>query len=196
MAYLMFENSIAFTISPTREGHWRLNEFADRAGFSRIAPYKNIHLLAQQRGSLLPFCLIEGANELDYIRETITDIRTSPEVDICFMPVVLLTDETDRNFISGCIGAGFDDIIALPCRMIDFAARVKLQMENQLDYFKTSSYFGPDRRRGKANVNHPDRRGGRGFDYEKYVIRRNRRSGVKILSHQKFSASDIMSMLA
>lgn len=192
----MFENSIAFTVSPSREGQWRLAEFTEQAGFARTAAYRNVHLLAQQRNVLLPFCLIEGTTPLDYIKETVVDIRSSPEIDVAFMPIVLMTDELSEAFISGCINVGFDDIIALPCRTADFAKRVKHQMETQLDYFKTASYFGPDRRRGKVNNNHPDRRGGAGYAFEKFVIRRNRRSGVKILSHEKFEPDDIMAMFA
>lgn len=192
----MFENSVAYTVSPSREGHWRLAEFTEHAGFVRTTAYRNVPLLSQGRGALLPFCVVEGATPLEIIKETIKDIRECPEIDICYMPIVLLTDETNESFISGCISSGFDDILMLPCRTADFTLRVKRQMETQLDYFKTETYFGPDRRRGNVQVNHPDRRGGDGFDFEKIIIRRSRRSGVKIISHEKFAADDIMSMFA
>lgn len=191
----MFENSIAFTVSASREGNWRLAEFTDHAGFARTSTYRNVHLLTQQRGAFLPFCLIEGTTSIDYIKETITDIRSCAEIDVSFMPIVLLTAETNEAFISGCIASGFDDVIALPCQTAEFSQRIKTQMETQLEYFKTDTYFGPDRRRGAQN-NHPNRRGGAGFAFEKLTIRRNRRSGVKIVTHEKFAADDIMAMFA
>lgn len=192
----MFENSLAFTVSSSREGHWRLAEFTDQAGFARTTSYRNIHLLTQQRGVFLPFCLIEGTTSIDYIKETITDIRSCAEIDVSFMPIVLLTAETNEAFISSCIASGFDDIIALPCQTAEFTLRIKAQMETQLDYYKTDTYFGPDRRRGNVQTNHPNRRGGAGFAFEKLAIRRHRRSGVKILTHEKFAADDIMAMFA
>lgn len=187
----MFENSIAFTISTSREGHWRLAEFTDWAGFARATPYRNVHLMAQEKNILLPFCLVDGKTDPALIKEAMADIRSSPEIDICFMPIVMLTAETSEAFIASSIASGFDDVIALPCRTADFAQRIKHQMETQLNYFKTETYFGPDRRRGRAATHHPDRRGGAGYSYEKFVIRRNRRSGVKILSHEKFSPDDV-----
>lgn len=192
----MFENSMAFTVSASREGHWRLAEFTEQAGFAKTTQYKNVHLLAQQRGISLPFCLVEATTSIDAIKEAVSDIRSCPEVDIGFMPIVLMTADTTESFISKCIVTGFDDILVLPFRTSEFARRVKLQMEVNLEYFKTETYFGPDRRRGNVQTNHPDRRGGVGFDFEKFTIRRGRRSGVKILSHEKFAADDIMAVFA
>lgn len=189
----MFENSIAFTVAPSLEGHWRLAEFTDQSGFARRIQYRNIHLLTQQRGMLLPFCLIEGTTALFEIKEILADIRSCSEVDVSFMPVVLLTSDTSEQFISGCIAAGFDDIIMSPCPTAEFVQRIKNQMDSQLDYFKTETYFGPDRRRGAQPINHPERRNGEGFDFEKFVIRRNRRAGIKIVEHMRHDADDIMS---
>lgn len=193
----MFENSIAYTIAPSREGHWRLAELTEQSGFVRTAVYKNVHLLSQQRGALLPFGVVEGAMSLDMIKETLNDIRSFPEIDICYMPMVLVTDKTNMDFIGACINAGFDDILALPCRTTAFTRRIKCQMETQLLYYRTETYFGPDRRRGQVKANGMQRRaGGAGHNFEKITIRRSRRSGIKIISHEKFDADDIMSMFA
>lgn len=192
----MFENSITFTVSASREGHWRLAEFCQQAGFNKAIAFRNVHVLAQQQGTLLPFCLFDDSMPPKFIKETIVDIRSCAEIDTCFMPIFLLTLNASENFISQCISSGFDDILKLPCRTAEFAHRAKLQFDLPLAYFKTETYFGPDRRRGNAQVTNEQRQGGAGSDFEKYIIRRNRRTGVKIVSHEKFAADDVMSMFA
>lgn len=192
----MFDNSIACTISASSEGHWRLAEFCEGAGFKRITAYQNIHILSQQAGTLLPFCVIDDTTPVQKIKEAVLDIRSHIEIDVAFMPIMLLSGNTHETFVGQCIGLGFDDILKLPCRAAEFVHRAKKQYGHNYEYFKTDTYFGPDRRRSKATIDGPERRNASGFAFEKYLIRRQPRSGVKIISHEKFAADDIMAAFA
>lgn len=192
----IFKKSVALTVAPSREGHWRLAEYTSHAGFGRTVDYRNVHILSQQRGAFLPFCVIDGDAPVDLMKETIADLRASAEIDVAFMPIILMMRATSEVVVSNCITWGFDDVLAIPCTTVEFSRRIGNQMQRDLDYFRTDTYFGPDRRRSPAAANHPDRRGGEGFAFEKMTIRRHPLHGVKILSHEKFAADDIMARFA
>lgn len=118
--------------------------------------------------------------------EVIQEARANQDDNIRFMPIIMLTSNQNERIIRKFLMLGCDDIILYPCTSQPLANRLRMQIDQQFDYFQTAKYFGPDRRKKEHDADHPDRRGGKDSYYRHIEIRRDLRGGVKVLSSQVF----------
>lgn len=118
--------------------------------------------------------------------EVIQEARANQDDNIRFMPIIMLTSNQNERIIRKFLALGCDDIILYPCTSQPLANRLRMQIDQQFDYFQTAKYFGPDRRKKEHDEDHPDRRGGKNSYYRHIEIRRDLRGGVKVLSSQVF----------
>ena len=114
------------------------------------------------------------------------EVRADGDDNVKYMPIIMLTEERSERVVQSYLTQGCDDIILYPSTVRLMTRRLRLQVNQPHDYFETSTYFGPDRRRGETGPGHPDRREGMASFYRHIEIRRDLRGGVKILSSHTF----------
>ena len=86
-------------------------------------------------------------------------VRTASDSRNPYMPVVLMTNFTERRRIEMAKNAGVNAILAKPVRPIDMYKRIVHLVERPRQYVKTENYFGPDRRVKTSEVyDGPERR--------------------------------------
>lgn len=134
----------------------------------------------------LPFLFVHSDADKALIIKMVAEVRANPDDNIRFMPVIMLSSERSERVVRKFLTLGCDDIILYPCTAQPLAQRLRMQINQQHDYFQTSSYFGPDRRKNETGETHPDRRGGKESFYRHIEIKRDLRGGVKVLSSQTF----------
>lgn len=83
-----------------------------------------------------------GVSGLEFVRQ-VRDELTSP----CpFLPIIMMTGNTDADLIMQAREAGVNDLVTKPVSALSLLARVQAILENVRPFVRTADYFGPDRR--------------------------------------------------
>ena len=86
-------------------------------------------------------------------------VRTSRKSPNPYIPVIMVTAFTDRERITLARDHGVTEILAKPFTVESLLSRVTAIIEKPRSFIKTSTYFGPDRRRHQdVNYSGPERR--------------------------------------
>lgn len=182
----VFENCSASVIASESEWQSRLSHVLRQIGFGASYRLTSDRGLTQRHPTHLPFLIIHWQADTSFALNTIREVRSTPDDDVRFMPIIMLAGDSTERTIHQHLTLGCDDIIVYPCTAPPLERRLRLQIDREHDYFQTSTYFGPDRRKDETGTTHPDRRGGKGSHYRHIVIKRDVRGGVKVLSNQTF----------
>lgn len=74
-------------------------------------------------------------------------VRMDPGSPNVYLPIVMVTAYSERRRVLDAINAGVDEFLVKPVRSVDVANRVNAVIERRRPFVKSSTYFGPDRRR-------------------------------------------------
>jgi len=182
----VFEQCSAYVISSEVEWQSRLSYIMRQVGFSECIRLSGTRGILPRHPTHLPFLLIHSNANKQFALKTVDQVRANGDDTVRFMPIIMLTDEQSERTIQKFLVLGCDDIFLYPCTARPLAKRLRMQISQPQEYFQTANYFGPDRRRNESGPTHPDRRGGKGSQYQRFEIKRDIRGGVKILSSQTF----------
>lgn len=87
-------------------------------------------------------------------------VRTSADIKNPFLPIIMLTGHTELHRVEEARDSGVDEFLAKPISAASLYARLVSVIENRRGFVRTTTYFGPDRRRHHhpRNYGGPERR--------------------------------------
>jgi two-component system, chemotaxis family, chemotaxis protein CheY len=83
-----------------------------------------------------------GVSGLEFVA-MVRDEATSPAP---FLPIIMMTGNTDAELLKLASDAGVNDFVTKPVSAMSFLARIQSVLENKRPFVRSSTYFGPDRR--------------------------------------------------
>ena len=135
----------------------------DVAGIGRISTARDADETWSTLHAFAPDLLITDWNMpptsgLDLVRRLRRD-AASPNR---FLPVIMLSAYGEEHRIRAARFAGVTEFLVKPVSANTFLDRLHAVIEDKRPFVETTTYFGPDRRRGlRPPWEGPDRRGGR-----------------------------------
>jgi len=178
----------AYVVGPQDMAWQALFDTANELGLAGVSDYRGLWQVEQQSGET-PVCffLFSAVKDLAQLRPVADAIRFSPSRQVRFSPMVYCAEELSVETTMACINMGFDDIVALPQSKAKLRQRLNRQIGQNLVFYETQGYFGPDRRNRVAQRAQqvPNRLGG---PFRRLEIVRNLLDGVSVLSDDFFSA--------
>ncbi len=179
----MFSSSIALISTQDKNWFSHMRALMRQAGFKETRPFpKSPAILTQFRHGPLPFVFIDSGIAPADIKRSFAAVRAHADVNIRFLPIVVLTESRDANSILRFIELGCDDIVTMPLTAASLIERLKRQVGSPRDYFQTDTYFGPDRRQHdfSHSKTHEDRGKGDHF-FRHFSIQRHLQHGISII---------------
>ena len=85
-------------------------------------------------------------------------VRTDPDTKDPYLPVIMLSGHTERHRVMEARDAGVTEFVAKPVAARSLYTRIVTIIEHPRPFVKTTSYFGPDRRRQDLPFPGPERR--------------------------------------
>lgn len=95
-----------------------------------------------------------GLDGIGFIRR----VRSDDDSPNPFVPIVVLTGFTELAHVMAARDAGMNEFLAKPISARLIYARLVAVIERQRLFVKTHGFFGPDRRRRRVELAHPERR--------------------------------------
>ena len=153
-------------------------DLARELGFARVESYRGL-TSAERLAETTPllFFLCATVPDTEALRPTAKTVRYASNPTVRFAPLVYFTHDPSVATIRPCMQMGFDDVIALPFVAGDLRARLARQLERQLVYCETATYFGPDRRTGARQA-----QGTGAGQFRRIEIIRRLESGIDVIS--------------
>ena len=137
----------AYVVGPQDMAWTALFDMASELGFGGVSSYRGI-AQAEQQVEKSPVCyfLFSSVHDIRSLREQTDAIRFSSRRHLRFSPMIYFTQNPSVETIMACINMGFDDVIALPHSVSGLRERLLRQTNQQIVFYETEGYFGPDRR--------------------------------------------------
>jgi len=79
--------------------------------------------------------------------DLVKHIRRSPHDHLIYLPIIMMTGHTDRENIETARDAGITEFLAKPFTAKGLHTRLVNLIEQPRPFVRTSTFFGPDRRR-------------------------------------------------
>ncbi|HEY1721421.1 MAG TPA: response regulator [Magnetospirillaceae bacterium] len=79
--------------------------------------------------------------------ELIRLIRTAPDSPNRYVPIIVLSCNTDEESVAQARDAGINDFLAKPMSLNTLYSHLEALIARPQNFIKTGSYFGPNRRR-------------------------------------------------
>ena len=79
-------------------------------------------------------------------------VRTAKDSANPYVPIIMLTAYTERNRVEEARDAGVTEMLRKPISAFDLYLRLIEVVERPREFVKASGFFGPDRRRRKADA--------------------------------------------
>lgn len=170
----------AYVVGPADGPGAALTELARRLQFSAVLRYTGA-AHAEHQSAHTPVCFFLFADSGAGPQRDVADaIRFSTNRRIRFSPMIYFADNPSADVIASCINMGFDDVITSPFELDRVRARIERQMGQNVVYYETAGYFGPDRRdRTLAAKDAAETR--IGGQFRRLEIVRNPHSGISVL---------------
>lgn len=181
----------AFVVGPDNGPRAALLDIARGLGFAGVTPFSAM-AQAEQQAQITPLCffLFAATENLETMRGVANAVRFSTVRRLRFSPLIYFAESPSAETIAACLNMGFDDIITMPFTRKRVLERVVRQVGQNLVYYETSSYFGPDRRgRGGAPLDGADNR--KGAPFRRLEIVRNLVSGVNVVRDDHFASAGV-----
>jgi hypothetical protein len=178
-------NAAAFVVGPKDGPAAIVYDLAATLGFRTILPFAGVDD-AERQAVQTPLCffLFAEVPQLRQLTGPAQAIRLSPNFRVRFSPLIYLCRRAPLEMIRGLINMGFDDVITEPFSQQRVAPRLERQVETQLVYFETSSYFGPDRRHRDVSRHDAERRGE--GEFRRFEIVRHLSSSPDVVTHDHY----------
>ena len=174
-------NACAFVVGPRSGPAAAIYDLATAVGFDTVLPYAGVSDAERQaRQTPLCFFLFAEVPQLRQLAGPTQAIRISASDGIRFSPLIYLCRRAPAEMIRGLIGMGFDDVITEPFDRQRVVPRLARQIDRQLVYFETPTYFGPDRRHRDDGAPNVERRGM--GEFRRIEIVRHFATGVDVLN--------------
>lgn len=168
-----------------------LLDVARGLGFGGVSAFTTMAQAEQQMQSTpLCFFLFAAAENIQSLRGIAEAVRFSTVRRLRFSPLIYFAESPSVEVISACLNMGFDDIITMPFTRKRVFERVSRQVGQNLVYYETSSYFGPDRRgRGGPAPDGANKRMGGSF--RRLEIVRSLVTGVNVLRDEHIAPATV-----
>lgn len=166
-----------------------LLDLARGLGFAGVSSYSGI-AQAEQQAQVTPLCFFLCAATEDFasLRNVANAVRFSTTRRLRFSPLIYFAESPSVDGINACLNMGFDDIITMPFTRKRVLDRVARQVGQNVTYYETPSYFGPDRRgRDAPQSRVQDKR--HGGPFRRLEIIRSLTSGVNVLRDEQFASA-------
>lgn len=98
--------------------------------------------------------LMQPVNGMEFLQR----VRNAGDTPNPFVPIIMLTAFTALPRVEECRDAGMTEFLAKPFTPTTLYNRIESVIEDQRLFVRSSSYFGPDRRRVERPFIGPDRR--------------------------------------
>lgn len=181
----------AFVVGSESGPREALLDVARGLGFAGVSPFATM-AQAEQQMQTTPLCffLFAATENLQSLRGIAEAVRFSTVRRLRFSPLIYFAESPSVEVISACLNMGFDDIITMPFTRKRVIERVSRQVGQNLVYYETASYFGPDRRgRGGPAPDRVDKRSGAPF--RRLEIVRNLVTGVNVLRDEHIAPAAV-----
>jgi len=181
----------AYVVGPDNGPRAALLDMARGLGFAGVSPFATL-AQAEQQAAVTPLCffLFAATEDVAALRSVAEAVRFSTARRLRFSPLIYFAESPSVEMISACINTGFDDIITMPFTRRRVLERITRQVGQNLIYYETSSYFGPDRR-GRTGTPVAEQEKRKGAPYRRLEIVRNLISGVNVLRDDHFAPSAV-----
>lgn len=136
------------------------------------------------RDGRVTFFLVDYMLSDPAMQSIIANIRANSADTVRLAPVIAFFRDGPHQIVLKYIDFGFDDVIALPDKREVVAARLRAQLNDEITYFETPTYLGPDRRRMELPSDPPDPRRNALTPHTRVILRRDALSGVKVLRRE------------
>ena len=90
--------------------------------------------------------------------EFLRRLRTDPKSPAPFMPVIMLTAHTERRRVEAARDAGANAFCTKPVTATEILRKVAAIIDQPLQFVRSDTYTGPDRRRREDAPKGPERR--------------------------------------
>ena len=135
-----------------------LRDILNELGFNRVFAAANITsamaILAEEE---IDMVLTDWSPELDGV-ELLRHIRLSSNSANPYLPVIIVTANTETRHIYQALDAGMTEYLAKPVSAHLIYLRIRSIIERQRFFIRCSEFFGPDRRRRRAAIEGTERR--------------------------------------
>lgn len=170
----------AFVVGPEDGPGAALLELARDLGLAGVSPFTTM-AQAEQQTQTTPVCffLFAATDHVGALRGVADMVRFSTTRRLRFSPLIYFSESPSVEAIRACLAMGFDDIITMPFTRRRVVERLARQVGQNLVYFETPNYFGPDRRRLEASSNGPESR--LGGQFRRLEIVRTLTGGVNVV---------------
>ncbi len=95
-----------------------------------------------------------GFDGLDFLKT----LRQHPETPHPFVPVIMVSANTEPRHICEARDSGVNEYVAKPFTAKRVYSHLAAVVEKHRNFIRTADFFGPDRRRRKVDIGIPDRR--------------------------------------
>ena len=170
--------AILFGRTPIQEKF--LRSLAQRCGFGHIGGFGDV----TENVAPINFILVHYLLGDELLSGILRAIRSSDSL-LRFSPVILIADDCPFERVLAYIELGLDDVISLPENREEIIQRLATQLDTEHTYFETLDYFGPDRRRMRADAGDDRRKGTAG--HSRYRFRRDVSCGIEIIDHEVYA---------
>lgn len=137
----------AYIVGPLDGPGATLLQVARQLGFVSVTTYSSV-AQAEAQSAITPVCffLFAAVEDAGTLRPIADAIRFCPNRRVRFSPLIYFAGNPSVETITRCIGMGFDDVITMPFTTARIGERISRQLGQNLIYYETAGYFGPDRR--------------------------------------------------
>lgn len=182
----MLAQTSAYILGADNAAVMRLDGLVRSAGFAQTRRFVSASDVVQRRHAHIAFIFLDEALDPATLAAVRADIRGCADAGLRFMPIIQFSRDVSAKARRAKAALGFDDVIDPEGTGEEIARRLEMQLDRNRDYFETATYFGPDRRLGRAAdagpglVVHPCRH---------YVIRRIPASGIKVVRQEEMGSA-------
>lgn len=117
----------------------------------------------------------------------ISTIRSDRDINKALSPIIVVSEKTTRELISAFVSVGADHVLLIPTSAALIRERVIASVLQPPTFYRTLTYFGPDRRNTPLAAAIPGqaRRGGASTPWSEVKIRRDPAAGCEIVHEQR-----------
>jgi len=179
----MFSDSIALVSTDNKTWFAHIRSLMQQAGFRHTRRFpKDPGTLGRFGSGPLPFVFVDAATPADKVRRDFATVRAHAELQVRFLPIIVLSETRAAQTIMFYLELGCDDIITMPLTAAALLGRLRRQVGHVRHYFETESYFGPDRRQNEFTRPRSNDTRGRGDHYfSHFTIERSLQRGISII---------------
>lgn len=136
----------------------------NRLGVNKICDAATVDEALQLfKDTEIDLILTDWSPGIDGIR-LLNHVRRSPDSVNPYVPIIVVTAHTDIHWVYRARDAGMTEFLAKPLSATLLYSRIRTIIERQRLFVRSTKFFGPDRRRRRADFHEAERRRHRNID--------------------------------